>query len=224
VQFLNRVSSMLFSAFLNFSPKKHVVSHSKILFMESYKIIIRKTAKNIGNYFLQGLLLVAPLAITLFVIYKLLDFIDSLLPLNIPGLGLIIIFGSISFIGFAGAILIKRPISFVFHGVIERIPLVKILYTSIADLLSAFVGQKKKFTEPVMVIMNRESNIRKLGFITEKDLKSMGIGSEFVAVYLPHSYNFSGNMFIVPAENVIPVNANPAEFMKFIVSGGVTKV
>jgi uncharacterized membrane protein len=192
--------------------------------MELYKILIRKTAKNIGNYFLQGLLLVAPLAITLFVIYKLLDFIDGLLPLNVPGLGLLIIFGSISFIGFAGAILIKRPISFLFHRVIERIPLVKILYTSIADLLSAFVGQKKKFTEPVMVIMNRESNIRKLGFITERDLASIGVSSEFVAVYLPHSYNFSGNMFIVPAENVIPVNANPAEFMKFIVSGGVTKV
>ncbi len=192
--------------------------------MNSYERITRKAAKKIGNYFLQGLLLVAPITITIFVIYRLLDFIDGLLPLKIPGLGLLIIFSSISLIGFAGALLIKRPIAFVFHGVIERIPLVKILYTSISDLLSAFVGQKKKFTEPVMVVMNRESNIRKLGFITEKDLLSIGIGSEFVAVYLPHSYNFSGNMFIVPAENVVPVNANPAEFMKFIVSGGVTKV
>ncbi len=192
--------------------------------MNSYESIIRKATKKIGNYFLQGLLLVAPITITIFVIYRLLDFIDGLLPLKIPGLGLLIIFSSISLIGFAGAFLIKRPLAFVFHGIIERIPLVKILYTSISDLLSAFVGQKKKFTEPVMVVMNRESNIRKLGFITEKDLLSIGIGSEFVAVYLPHSYNFSGNMFIVPADNVVPVNANPAEFMKFIVSGGVTKV
>jgi uncharacterized membrane protein len=192
--------------------------------MDEIKDIAKTLLRKVGNYFLQGLLLIAPISITLFVIYKLLDFVDGLLPLQIPGLGLLIIVGSITFIGFVGGVFIKRPLSFLFHRVIERIPLVKILYTSISDLLSAFVGKKKKFTEPVMVIMNRESNIRKLGFITEKDLHNIGIGSDFVAVYLPHSYNFSGNMFIVPAENVIPVDANPAEFMKFIVSGGVTKV
>ncbi|MFW5707467.1 MAG: DUF502 domain-containing protein [Bacteroidota bacterium] len=185
-----------------------------------HKIFLRR----ITNYFFQGLLLVAPISITVFVIYKLLEFLDSLLPTTIPGLGLLIIIGSITFIGFAGGAVIRKPIGFIFKRVIERIPLVKILYTSISDLLSAFVGQKKKFTEPVMVIMSRESNIRKLGFITQKDLKSIGIGNDFVAVYLPHSYNFSGNMFIVPAQNVVPVVANSAEFMKFIVSGGVTEV
>jgi uncharacterized membrane protein len=192
--------------------------------MSRFPVLHRKITSKLSNYFLQGLLLVAPLAITFYVIFAVLDYIDGLLPFNIPGLGLLIIISSITFIGYAGAFLIKRPLSFFFHRIIERIPLVKILYTSISDLLSAFVGQKKKFTEPVMVIMNRESNIRKLGFITEKDLSSIGIGKEFVAVYLPHSYNFSGNMFIVPAENVIAVNSNPTEFMKFIVSGGVTRV
>lgn len=184
----------------------------------------RRVLKKLINSFLQGLLLIAPLSITIFVLYKLLGFVDGLIPMNIPGLGLLIIIGSITLIGFAGSIVIKRPITFIFTNVIERIPLLKILYTSINDLLSAFVGQKKKFTEPVMVMLSKESDIRKLGFITEKDLSNIGIDNQFVAVYLPHSYNFSGNMFIVPAANVIPVDANPAEFMKFIVSGGVTKV
>jgi uncharacterized membrane protein len=192
--------------------------------MQNYKIIVRKTAGKTGNYFLQGLLLVAPLSITVFVLYSLLLFVDGLLPFRIPGLGILIIFTSITLIGFAGAAVVKGPITFVFQKIIERIPLLKMLYTAISDLLSAFVGQKKKFTEPVMVIMSRESNIRKLGFITERDMRNIGISSEFVAVYLPHSYNFSGNMFIVPAENIIPVKANPADFMKFIVSGGVTAV
>lgn len=192
--------------------------------MSKYPVLHRNITGRIRNYFLQGLLLVAPLAITFYVIFAVLDYIDGLLPFNIPGLGLLIIITSITFIGYVGSFLIKRPLSFFFHRIIERIPLVKILYSSISDLLSAFVGQKKKFTEPVMVIMNKESDIRKLGFITEKDLSSIGIGKEFVAVYLPHSYNFSGNMFIVPAENVIAVNSNPTDFMKFIVSGGVTRV
>ncbi len=192
--------------------------------MTRTELIYRKALRRIINSFFQGLLLIAPLSITVFVIYKLLVFIDGLLPMRIPGLGLLIIIGSITLIGFMGAVVIKRPIALIFNNVIERIPLIKILYTSISDLLSAFVGQKKKFTEPVMVILSRENNIRKLGFITERDLSSIGISDQFVAVYLPHSYNFSGNMFIVAADQVVPVEANSAEFMKFIVSGGVTKV
>ena len=192
--------------------------------MKRSQYIYQKTLRKIVNSFLQGLLLIAPISITIFVIFKLFEFIDGLLPISIPGLGLLIILGSITLIGMLGSYIIKTPFSFLFNRIMDQVPLVKMLYTAISDLLSAFVGQKKKFTEPVMVIMNRESNIRKLGFITERDLKNIGIGSEFVAVYLPHSYNFSGNMFIVPAENVIPVVANSADFMKFIVSGGVTRV
>lgn len=176
------------------------------------------------NSFLKGLLLIAPISITLFVVFKLFEFIDNILPLRIPGLGALIIFSSITLIGFLGNALITTPFSRFFNRILDRVPIIKIVYSSINDLLSAFVGQKRKFTEPVMVIMSRENNIRKLGFITEKDLKNLGIENEFVAVYLPHSYNFSGNMFIVPVENVIPVEANSAEFMKFIVSGGVTNV
>jgi uncharacterized membrane protein len=192
--------------------------------MKRSEYIYRKTLRKIVNSFLQGLLLIAPISITIFVIFKLFEFIDGLIPLNIPGLGLLIILGSITLIGMLGSLIIRTPLSFLFNRIMDQVPLVKMLYTAISDLLSAFVGQKKKFTEPVMVIMNRESNIRKLGFITERDLKNIGIGDNFVAVYLPHSYNFSGNMFIVPAENVIPVVANSADFMKFIVSGGVTRV
>ncbi len=192
--------------------------------MKRTEYIYKKTLRKIVNSFLQGLLLIAPISITVFVIFKLFEFIDGLIPLNIPGLGLLIILGSITLIGMLGSLIIRTPLSFLFNRIMDQVPLIKMLYTAISDLLSAFVGQKKKFTEPVMVIMNRESNIRKLGFITERDLQNIGIGDDFVAVYLPHSYNFSGNMFIVPAENVIPVVANSADFMKFIVSGGVTRV
>ncbi len=192
--------------------------------MKRSEYIYRKTLRKIVNSFLQGLLLIAPISITVFVIFKLFEFIDGLIPLNIPGLGLLIILGSITLIGMLGSLIIRTPLSFLFNRIMDQVPLVKMLYTAISDLLSAFVGQKKKFTEPVMVILSKESNVRKLGFITERDLQNIGISNDFVAVYLPHSYNFSGNMFIVPAENVIPVVANSADFMKFIVSGGVTRV
>jgi uncharacterized membrane protein len=192
--------------------------------MSKPESIYKEASRRILSYFLQGLLLIAPLTVTIFIIFKLFEFFDNLLPFNIPGLGILIIFTSITIIGFLGKLLIQTPLSIYFEKLLERVPLIKILYSAITDLLSAFVGQKKKFTEPVMVIMNRESDIRKLGFMTERDLSSIGVGQEFVAVYLPHSYNFSGNLFIVPARNVIPVMAPSTEFMKFIVSGGVTQV
>ncbi|MFO8068210.1 MAG: DUF502 domain-containing protein [Bacteroidales bacterium] len=180
--------------------------------------------RKIASYFLQGFLYIAPISITVYVIYISVEFLDGLIPAAFPGLGILLIFAGITLIGFLGSFLIRSPFSYLFNKLVDQIPIVKILYSSIKDLMSAFVGQKKKFTEPVMVLMNKENKVYKLGFITEKDLSVIGLGSDMVAVYLPHSYNFSGNLFVVAAESVTPIKAPSAEIMKFIVSGGVTKV
>lgn len=184
------------------------------------------------RYFFQGLLLISPLAITIYAIVVSLEFVDGLLikyltkliGFRIPGLGLLIIFTFITLIGVLGSSILIKPILNSLDKLISQAPLVKIIYTSIKDFMSAFVGKDKKFTEPVLVKMNRESDIEKLGFITQHDLTLLGIESGKVAVYLPHSYNFSGNLFIVPAINVTPIKANSTEVMKFIVTAGVTSI
>lgn len=176
------------------------------------------------NYFLQGLLFIAPISITLFVLYRVFRFVDNLVPLKIPGLGLLIVLVTITLFGLVGSFLIRTPLLRWLNGLMDRIPLFKILYSALNDLMSAFVGQKKKFTRPVSVLMNRENQVYKLGFITEDDLSSIGMGEGLVAVYLPHSYNFSGNLFVVPSDTVTPLNAPATDVMKFIVSGGVTRV
>jgi len=107
---------------------------------------------------------------------------------------------------------------------LDRAPLIKTLYTSIGDLLSAFVGEKKRFNKPVLVKISADGGVEKLGFITEEDLSELGIAGDKIAVYLPHSYNFSGNLFIVSRDRVTPIDRNASEVMKFIVSGGVSKV
>ncbi len=192
--------------------------------MNRKHIPFRRMVRKIINAFFQGLLFIAPVSITIFVIYKVFVFIDNLIPVNIPGLGMLIVLAAITMIGMAGSFIIRTPLSMLLNRLLENIPLVKILYSAIKDLMSAFVGQKKKFNKPVKVLMNRESNIYKLGFMTLEDLSSIGVGSDMVAVYLPHSYNFSGNLFLVPASSVEPLNAPATEVMKFIVSGGVTRV
>ena len=180
--------------------------------------------KQIAKYFAQGLLYTIPIALTGYVIFKLFTFIDGILPIEIPGLGLLILLIIITIIGFLGTTIIARPIEYYINKLLERAPLIKTIYTSISDLLSAFVGDKKKFDEPVLVKVNKESEIYKLGFITTTDLSALNIDNTKVAVYLPHSYNFSGNLFIVPTENITSLHAKSADVMKFIVSGGVTEI
>ncbi|MDR9487776.1 DUF502 domain-containing protein [Salibacter sp.] len=179
--------------------------------------------KQAFSYFLQGLLLVTPLAITIYILIELIVLIDGLIPFNLfPGAGLLIIFVLLSLLGLLGNTIILRPIKVAFQQLLNRAPLIKTIYQSISDLLTAFVGQKKKFSQPVIVILSDESNLQRLGFVTQDDLSILGISKEKVAVYLPHSYNFSGNVFIVDSKNVKPINAKSSDVMKFIVSGGVS--
>ena len=191
-----------------------------------------KLVRGFINYFFKGLLFLAPVAITLWAIIQLFKLIDGLLQgvidkyigMHIPGLGLIILLSLITFIGFIGSTIIFRPIITYFDKLLARAPLIKIIYTAVKDLVSAFVGQKKRFTEPVLVQLDRDSNIEKIGFITNKDLSIVGISNEKVAVYLPHSYAWSGNLIIVSAIYVKPIEASSTEIMKFIISAGVTHI
>jgi uncharacterized membrane protein len=184
------------------------------------------------RYFLQGLLLISPIAITIYAIYVSFEFIDGLLiqyltdliGFKIPGLGLIIILTFITLIGIIGSSVILMPLLKSLDKIISQAPLVKIIYTSIKDFMSAFVGKDKKFTEPVLVKFDKNIDLERLGFITQHDLTGLGIEENKVAVYLPHSYTFSGNLVIVPVENIKPLNANSTEVMKFIVTAGVTAI
>ena len=192
----------------------------------------KKFFRALIKYFFQGLLYLAPISITIYVIYYAFVYVDGLLDeyimeylgFNIPGLGILIILVSIALIGFVLSSILFKPIWYAFERLMARAPLVKIIYTSVKDLMEAFVGQKKKFTEPVLVKINKTTDLQKIGFVTSRDLEILGLGEEKVAVYFPHSYAFSGNLFIAPVENVIPINAAPAEVMKFIVSAGITKI
>jgi uncharacterized membrane protein len=126
----------------------------------------------------------------------------------------------ITFIGFLASIFITKPLFDIFEKWVFKLPLINILYTSIKDLMSAFVGDKKKFNIPVIVKLSE--GMSRLGFITQDDL-SIIEEENLVAIYFPHSYNFSGNLYLVPRDNVrILKNVKSADIMKLIVSGGVS--
>lgn len=190
------------------------------------------TMKKIVIYFVQGLLITVPVAITGFVVYKLIDMVGSFFtefgtivsPVVDPFIIIAIAIGIILLAGVLGSSIILRPLFNVFDNALEHTPFIKTIYTAIKDLLSAFVGSKKRFNKPVLVTINKENNIQQLGFITQQDLSELKLKEGVVAVYMPMSYSFSGNLLIVPASSVTPVDASSAEVMKFIVSGGVTDI
>jgi uncharacterized membrane protein len=188
--------------------------------------------KRILNFFLQGLLYTIPIVVTIFVLYQLFiwvdkpisDLFEKNLNLNIPGVGVITTIILITFFGFIGSYVVATPIwNFIEKGLI-RTPLVKIIYTGVKDMIAAFLGEKKRFNHPVLVIVNRELSIQRIGFITQNDLSELGLGKDKVAVYMPFSYSFSGVVVICPSENITPIDASGSEMMKFVISGGVTEV
>lgn len=183
---------------------------------------MNKSIKRVIYYFLQGILLTTPIAITVYIIFILLEKIDSIIPFDIPGLGLLTLFSILTIVGYLGSQFISFPISKIFEKLLDKAPLIKTIYSSIKDLVSAFVGKEKRFNQPVLVKLSKDSNLQRFGFITREDLSHFGLPETKVAVYFPHSYAWSGNLMIVERENVVPVQAKPAEIMKLIVSGGVS--
>ncbi len=175
------------------------------------------------GFFLNGLIFSVPLVITIFIVYQLFNFFDGLLPVDrrFPGSGILVLLIVITAIGYLGSTFVAQPIRNWFHTLIERIPLVKTLYSSITDLLSAFVGQKKRFNRPVLVKMSNESDLERIGFVTDEDLSLLDQSHDKVGVYFPHSYTYTGNLWIVPKNRITPIDKNSADVMKYIVSGGV---
>ncbi len=175
------------------------------------------------GYFFRGLLLTVPLSVLLVVLYRSLAFLDQIIPYKFPGLGLLTLLASVTLIGYIGSTVLYQPIADFGHEVLQRIPFLKTIYDALTDLMEALVGSKKKFDQPVLVRMFEGTRIEKLGFITARDLAHLGIQDGKVAVYLPHSFAWSGNLYIVPAENVTLLDAKAGDIMKFIVSGGVAE-
>lgn len=181
------------------------------------------------NFFIRGLLFLAPVYFTGTILYQVFLFLDGIIPIGIGsgderirlwGVGLVLVLGIVVGVGFLGSTFLAVPVFRVFEDFMNRLPLVRIIYSSIKDLTDAFVGDKKKFNQPVLVKM--DESLSRLGFLTQEDLIDLGL-PEKVAVYLPQSYAFAGDLFIVPRENITLLDINAAEVMKLIVSGGVSR-
>ncbi|HBG78631.1 MAG TPA: hypothetical protein DDW84_07310 [Phycisphaerales bacterium] len=176
--------------------------------------------KRLISYFLQGLLVFVPAALTILVIFWAVQKIDNLLKVPIPGSGIAIIIAAITLIGFLASNYLGNKFFTFIDGLFAKVPVVKMLYLSVRDLISAFAGQRKSFDKPVIVELVA-GGPKAVGFITQEDLAFLSLPGN-VAVYFPQSYNFAGSVLIFPAERVSPLNIESSKAMAFVVSGGVS--
>lgn len=176
------------------------------------------------QYFLQGLLILGPVAITIYFIYVVFASIDNILrpAINIPGIGFVIIIGFIILTGYLSSFFVMGRILSVLDKFLEKTPGIKLFYSFLRDFFEAFAGNKKKFTNNVLACVD-DTDVWRVGFITQEDMGSFGM-EDYVAVYLPMAYSVAGNVYIVRKERVRPIpNISAAQSMKFAVSGGVTQ-
>jgi uncharacterized membrane protein len=187
------------------------------------------------QYFLQGLLIMAPIAITAYAIIWVVGSIDSLIPIftykdvqgNVKvqnyGIGFLIIIATLVIVGYFSSFFITgRAVSFV-DKILEKTPGIKYIYSTTRDFFEAFAGDKKKFTKHVLANVD-DNDVWRFGFITREDMEEFDL-KDYVTVYIPMAYSVAGNVYVIPKTRVKHItNISAAQTMKFAVSGGITDV
>jgi uncharacterized membrane protein len=196
---------------------------------------MNKIGKVLLNYLIKGLLIVVPIALSIFIVVWAVTTVDSWLNINnilgvdpktgesrnIPGLGLVLVLVIILIAGIFVTYFVTEPMYNWFRRWLNKLPLFNFIYSSIKDLTEAFVGDEKKFNHPVLV--EAEGEMKRIGFLTQNDLSKLDLPGEAI-VYFPFSYSFAGQVYVVKKEKIKPLNMTAADAMKLVVSGGVTHI
>jgi uncharacterized membrane protein len=206
------------------------------------QVIRKKILSSVAQLFFQGVVVLAPIGVTIWVVVSLFNWVDNFLPnlLNfifplqfaevngqipkVTGLGFVVAITLVLLVGWLSSLFFVERLMSIFDKILEKTPGVKIIYSSVKDFLEAFAGNKKKFDQPVLVNVD-STDVWRIGFITQKNTEHFGL-KDFVTVYVPHSYAISGITYIVSADRIkkMPKGVNASEAMKYVVSGGVTTV
>ena len=196
---------------------------------------MNKIGRALLNYLIKGLLIVLPIALSIYIVIWAVTTVDSWLNVNnilgvdprtgasrnIPGLGLALVVALILLAGIFVTNLVTEPMYNWFNRWMNRLPGLNFIYSSIKDLTEAFVGDEKKFNHPVMVDVG--AGVKRIGFLTQNDLAVIGLPGECI-VYFPFSYSFAGQVCVVSRVQIQELKINAAEAMKLVVSGGVSQI
>ncbi|HET6254525.1 MAG TPA: DUF502 domain-containing protein [Puia sp.] len=203
---------------------------------------VRKVPGNLLRLFLQGVIILAPISLTIWAVVAVFNWIDNILPntlhnlfpglvdidqfglpRRIPGMGFVVFIGIALFVGYVSSSFLVTRLVEIADGMLERIPGIKLIYTTVKDFVEAFAGNKRKFNKAVLVSVLAE-DVWQVGFITQEELEEFDL-QEYVAVYVPQSYAFAGHLYFVKRDRVrVLTDISSTDAMKFAISGGVTEI
>ena len=179
--------------------------------------------KRLARYFLNGVILTAPVALTAFILWKVFTTVNGWLNIPIPGVGFLATIVVITLVGFLGSNFLTRRLLDWLEDLLEHLPGVRFIYHGIKEVMGAFVGEKRRFGKPVLVTLDQQIGLKAIGFLTQESLTEFGL-KDHVTVYLPQSYNFAGQTLVIPRERIEPLDVPSAQVMAFVVSGGVAEM
>jgi len=180
----------------------------------------RPLTRMLVRSFLNGLIFLGPVALTVYICYQAFVWVDGWLNLSIPGAGFVLTVALVTLLGYVASSVFASSALDIVDGLFARLPFVRLVYSALRDVFGAVAGDQRRFTTPVLVETIAGSGIRVMGFVTQPSLEVFGLADQ-VAVYFPFSYSFAGQPLIVPRERLVPVHARPADVLAFIVSGGI---
>lgn len=214
ILFFLRKEALICATFDNKNPETMAISQ-KIKHKSIFRILLR--------YFFQGIITLAPIGVTAYVLYWLFDKIDNILRpyVNIPGIGFAIILAFVILVGWISSHFIMGSVINFFDHLMDRTPGIKFIYTSTKDFFEAFAGEKKKFRKPVLANVFAE-DVWIIGFLTDEELEKFDLGADKVSVYVPQAYHWAGQLYVLPRDKVKKIDKiNSGEAMKYAVTGGV---
>jgi uncharacterized membrane protein len=179
--------------------------------------------KRLARYFLNGVILTAPVALTGYILWKVFTTVDGWLNIPIPGVGFLATIALITLVGFLGSNFLTRRLLDWLEDLLEHLPGVRFIYHGIKEVMGAFVGEKRRFGKAVLVTLDQQIGLKAIGFLTQESLAEFGL-EDHVTVYLPQSYNFAGQTLVIPRDRIEPLDVPSARVMTFVVSGGVAEM
>lgn len=191
------------------------------------------------TYFLTGIIVVAPLGLTAYVVWSFIDFTDRLvtpylpriynprtyLPFDIPGVGLIVSVILLTLIGFLTANLLGRTLVSWSERLLDRMPVVRSIYGGLKQVFQTVLGGSSKSFREVVLVEYPRKDCWSIAFVASEDIGDAGRqigGEDMIAVYVPTAPNpTSGYIIFLPRAETRKVAMTVEEGMKLVISGGV---
>ena len=184
------------------------------------------------NYFITGIFVLIPIGITLYLTIFLIKISSKILPkelnpnyylpIDVPGLEIIISLFLITFIGWLSLTFIGKRLVNIFENILNRIPILRTIYSSAEQLIENF-SQDKKTRKSVVLVQYPRKGIWAVGFATKENTGKIkqSIGQDTINVFVPTTPNpTSGFLLMFPKEDVIYLDLTFEEASKFVVSAG----